>query len=111
MGATGASRLHHAIQADDALRPIEKAIILSAGKVSRLHPLTDDKPKCLIEFSGKSLLEWQLDALAASGIGDGVIVTGFRDDLVGAVAARRAEERRVGKECVSTCRSRWSPDH
>src|SRR3546814_17380875 len=27
-----------------------------------------------------------------------------------AVAAR-SEERRVGKECVSTCRSRWSPDH
>src|SRR3546814_20777657 len=25
--------------------------------------------------------------------------------------ARRSEERRVGKECVSTCRSRWSPDH
>lgn len=69
--------------------PIEKAIILSAGKGSRLHPLTDDKPKCLIEFSGKSLLEWQLDALAASGIRDVVIVTGFREDLVEAVAARR----------------------
>src|SRR3546814_6224243 len=26
-------------------------------------------------------------------------------------AAPRSEERRVGKECVSTCRSRWSPDH
>src|SRR3546814_14227196 len=26
-------------------------------------------------------------------------------------AAGRSEERRVGKECVSTCRSRWSPDH
>src|SRR3546814_20860233 len=25
--------------------------------------------------------------------------------------AIRSEERRVGKECVSTCRSRWSPDH
>src|SRR3546814_13337912 len=25
--------------------------------------------------------------------------------------AMRSEERRVGKECVSTCRSRWSPDH
>src|SRR3546814_7603556 len=25
--------------------------------------------------------------------------------------AKRSEERRVGKECVSTCRSRWSPDH
>src|SRR3546814_15247350 len=27
------------------------------------------------------------------------------------VTARRSEERRVGKECVSTCRSRWSPYH
>src|SRR3546814_20000365 len=27
------------------------------------------------------------------------------------VAIDRSEERRVGKECVSTCRSRWSPDH
>src|SRR3546814_8599736 len=26
-------------------------------------------------------------------------------------SARRSEERRAGKECVSTCRSRWSPDH
>src|SRR3546814_15647350 len=26
-------------------------------------------------------------------------------------SASRSEERRVGKECVSTCRSRWSPDH
>src|SRR3546814_18306471 len=26
-------------------------------------------------------------------------------------SVRRSEERRVGKECVSTCRSRWSPDH
>src|SRR3546814_14823742 len=25
--------------------------------------------------------------------------------------AKRSEERRVGQECVSTCRSRWSPDH
>src|SRR3546814_18231760 len=30
---------------------------------------------------------------------------------VGAPARRRSEERRVGKECVSTCRSRWSPYH
>src|SRR3546814_11384239 len=28
-----------------------------------------------------------------------------------AVAGQRSEERRVGKECVSTCRSRWSPYH
>src|SRR3546814_21076916 len=27
------------------------------------------------------------------------------------LTAKRSEERRVGKECVSTCRARWSPDH
>src|SRR3546814_13465810 len=40
----------------------------------------------------------------------------FREDGVKSVVAieeamRRSEERRVGKECVSTCRSRWSPYH
>src|SRR3546814_5782721 len=32
-------------------------------------------------------------------------------DAIGGNARRRSEERRVGKECVSTCRSRWSPYH
>ena len=40
-----------------------KAIILSAGQGSRLGHLTDDRPKCLIEFGGRSLLDRQLDAL------------------------------------------------
>src|SRR3546814_13374195 len=33
---------------------------------------------------------------------------GVREEILDLV---RSEERRVGKECVSTCRSRWSPDH
>jgi choline kinase len=72
---------------------IRKAIILSAGKGSRLLPLTADCPKCLIELSGKSLLDWQLDVLQAAGLRDIVVVTGFRDDLVDAVAARRSGVR------------------
>src|SRR3546814_12619705 len=32
-------------------------------------------------------------------------------DPVAAIQSLRSEERRVGKACVSTCRSRWSPDH
>src|SRR3546814_6370990 len=38
---------------------------------------------------------------------------GERDDHVAMFEAdlKRSEERRVGKECVSTCRSRWSPYH
>src|SRR3546814_17680705 len=35
-------------------------------------------------------------------------MTGFRWDEI---ESYRSEERRVGKECVGTCRSRWSPDH
>ncbi len=73
--------------------PIEKAIILSAGKGSRLLPLTADRPKCLIELAGKSLLEWQLDVLQAGGIGEIVVVTGFADAMVDAVVAGRAGVR------------------
>lgn len=68
---------------------IAHALILSAGKGSRLLPLTADRPKCLIDFAGRSLLEWQLDALKAAGIERTTVVTGFRADLVDAVAAAR----------------------
>ena len=72
-----------------------KAIILSAGQGSRLGHLTDDRPKCLIEFGGRSLLDWQLDTLAANGIEEAVVVTGFRDDQIEASLARRSGGPRV----------------
>ena len=66
-----------------------KAIILSAGQGSRLGHMTDDRPKCLIEFNGRSLLDRQLDTLAANGISEAVVVTGFRDDQIEAALDRR----------------------
>jgi len=66
-----------------------KAIILSAGQGSRLGHLTDDKPKCLIDFSGRTLLDRQLDALDANGVDEAVVVTGFRDDQIEAQLAKR----------------------
>ncbi len=72
-----------------------KAIILSAGQGSRLGHLTDDRPKCLIEFAGRSLLDRQLDALAANGIEEAVVVTGFRDDQIEAMLAAREGGPRV----------------
>lgn len=68
---------------------IERAVILSAGKGSRLLPLTAERPKCLLDLAGKTLLEWQLDALFESGISEMVVVTGFRPDLVESVLAER----------------------
>src|SRR5688572_1824749 len=66
-----------------------KAIILSAGQGSRLGHMTDEQPKCLIEFGGRSLLDRQLDTLAANGVGEAVVVTGFHDELVNAAIDRR----------------------
>ncbi len=61
---------------------ITKAIILSAGQGSRLLPLTADRPKCLIDFSGLSLIAWQVHMLAANGVTDFHVVTGFMTDMV-----------------------------
>lgn len=57
-----------------------KAIILAAGKGTRLRPLTDDKPKCLVELAGKPLLEHQLTTLRAGGVDDIHIVGGYRSE-------------------------------
>ena len=66
-----------------------KAIILSAGQGSRLGHLVDDRPKCLIDFNGRTLLDRQLDTLEANGVHEAVVVTGFHDELVKqAIAAR-----------------------
>src|SRR3546814_12883718 len=52
-------------------------------------------------LSGQNIL------FLAFGVGFGLVV-GVLPGFGGSV---RSEERRVGKECVSTCRSRWSPEH
>src|SRR3954453_11084061 len=66
-----------------------KAIILSAGQGSRLGHLVDHRPKCLIDFSGRTLLDRQLDTLEANGVHEAVVVTGFHDELIEqAIAAR-----------------------
>ncbi len=72
---------------------VRRAILLSAGKGSRLLPLTADRPKCLLDLSGRTLLEWQLDSLFEAGIEEMVVVTGFRSELVEAVIAARGQSR------------------
>jgi choline kinase len=70
------------------VNPPRRAIILSAGQGKRLSPLTDRRPKCLIELSGRTLLGWQLLRLAAAGLTEAVVVTGFGANLVDAEIAR-----------------------
>lgn len=57
--------------------PAPRALLLSAGRGSRLGALTQDRPKCLLEFGGRTVLDWQIDALQAAGVCDIVVVVGF----------------------------------
>jgi choline kinase len=59
-----------------------KAIILVAGEGTRLRPHTLDRPKCLVEVDGKSLLDRQLAVLAAEGVADVALIGGYRADML-----------------------------
>jgi choline kinase len=54
-----------------------KAIILAAGMGSRLRPLTDDKPKCLVELDKIPLLDRQLEVLKSAGISNVHVIGGY----------------------------------
>jgi choline kinase len=54
-----------------------KAIILSAGQGSRLLPLTEGRPKCLLPLGAKTLIEWQVWALTQGGVDEIAVVVGY----------------------------------
>jgi choline kinase len=59
-----------------------RSIILGAGEGQRLRPHTADRPKCLVEIGGRSMLQRGVDVHHALGIDDIVVVTGYRADAV-----------------------------
>ena len=59
-----------------------KAVILAAGVGKRLGAVTGNRPKCLIEVGGRSLLVRYLDALLEAGIKSAVLVVGHRQELI-----------------------------
>lgn len=48
----------------------------------RLRPLTDEKPKCLLEVGGKTLLQRTVDAMISAGVKEFVVVTGYRAEMI-----------------------------
>ena len=58
------------------------AIILSAGEGNRLHPLTKNKPKGMVNLFKKNLLQWQIDTLRSCGVEDITIVKGYLEQLI-----------------------------
>lgn len=59
-----------------------RAIILAAGRGSRLHPYTADFPKCLTELNGESLISRQIATLRSCGVADIIIATGYRHEML-----------------------------
>lgn len=81
-----------------------RAVILAAGRGARLAPLTDDRPKPLVEVLGRSLLLRTLDRLREAGIDDRavIIVTGYREAMIRQVVARE------GLGCELVYNPRWA---
>jgi glucose-1-phosphate thymidylyltransferase len=59
-----------------------KAVVLAAGEGTRLRPLTEDKPKGMVEIDGKPILTHCFDQLAALGADELVVVVGYRKQRI-----------------------------
>ncbi len=59
-----------------------RAVILAAGRGSRLGHLTGDRPKCLVELKGKPLIERQIAALRQGGVDKIGVVRGYRAEMI-----------------------------
>lgn len=59
-----------------------RALILAAGRGSRMGSATDHNPKCLTLLKEKSLLQWQLESLQKAGIADITVVRGYKSEML-----------------------------
>ena len=59
-----------------------KAVILAAGEGKRLRPFTESIPKVMLPVSNKPILEYVIDACKNSGIGEIVLVVGYKKEVI-----------------------------
>jgi choline kinase len=64
------------------------AVILCAGRGTRLGELTESCPKCLLNIDGKSILEWAIESFLEYGVERFVVVVGYRSYMVVDVAKK-----------------------
>ncbi len=73
-----------------------KAVILAAGSATRLRPLTEHTPKCLLEVAGRPILRRLLDHLAVLGIDEVTIVLGYLGLKIRDAVAQWSPAIRIG---------------
>jgi choline kinase len=82
-----------------------KTVILAAGIASRLRPLTDNTPKCLLKVSGKAILERTIENLIETDNRELIIVTGYLEEQIRNFVAARFPELEVTYICNELYRS------
>jgi choline kinase len=66
-----------------------RAVILAAGQGTRIRSVHGERPKCLIEVDGSTILDHQLEALSMAGINDIAIIVGYeKQQIISHVRAR-----------------------
>src|SRR3546814_17782147 len=87
-------------------------VTVQAQVLALLRALTEERGAALLFITHDFAVVSELcDRVAVMYAGRVVEVGPTREVLGNPAHPYRSEERRVGKECVSTCRSRWSPYH
>lgn len=61
---------------------VNSAIILAGGKGERLRPLTNDRPKVMVELAGKPILLWQIEWLKSFGITKFVLTVSYKHKVI-----------------------------
>ena len=79
-----------------------RAILLAAGQGTRLAPLTDDRPKCLVPLAGRTILDRARSSLAAARITDLWVVAGYRAEMISSAGYRTIVNERFASTNMVT---------
>jgi choline kinase len=88
-----------------------QVLLLAAGQATRLRPLTDDRPKCLLEVGGRPIVSRAVAQLLSRGLRQITIVDGYRGDMIRATLAAEFPDvdfRFIRNEDYATTNNAWS---
>lgn len=72
-----------------------KGVILAGGMGKRLRPLTEDRPKPLVEIAGKPIIEWQINWLKTFGISSFYVLAGYKKEVLADWVSKNQERLEV----------------